>query len=201
MTERVQVRTPLDDGQLRRLKAGDFCEVTGVLYTGRDAAHKRFLEAIKKGEKLPVDLRGQILYYVGPTPARPGQVIGSAGPTTAVRMDSYLEPMLASTGLKATIGKGHRSRPALASMKRHGAVYFAALGGTGALLSKHIRKAEVVAYEDLGTEACRRLEVEKFPVYCINDLAGNDYYRASKAKWSTWQRPASAPGDMGEGLD
>ncbi len=200
MSAPVQVKTPLDDAQLERLKAGDLCEITGVLYTARDAAHKRFLEAIKKGEKLPVNLDRQILYYVGPTPARPGGVIGSAGPTTAVRMDSYLEPMLASTGLKATIGKGHRSRPALASMKNHRAVYFAALGGTGALLSNHIRKAQIVAYEDLGTEAVRRLEVEKFPVYCINDLAGNDYYREEKAKWSTWKRPGAAePG--GEGID
>jgi fumarate hydratase subunit beta len=196
----VQVRTPLDDGQLERLKSGDLCEITGVLYTARDAAHKRFIEAIKKGEKLPVDLTRQILYYVGPTPARPGHVIGSAGPTTAVRMDSYLETMLANTGLKATIGKGHRSRPALASMKKHRAVYFAALGGTGALLSQHIRKAQVVAYEDLGTEAVRRLEVAKFPVYCINDLAGNDHYRQEKAKWSTWKRPAA--GDTpSEGID
>ena len=200
MSGPVQVRTPLDDAQLARLKAGDLCEITGVLYTARDAAHKRFLEAIKKGEKLPVDLTRQILYYVGPTPARPGHVIGSAGPTTAVRMDSYLETMLANTGLKATIGKGHRSRAALGSMKKYGAVYFAALGGTGAALSQHIKKAQIVAYEDLGTEAVRRLEVEKFPVYCINDLAGNDHYRSEKAKWSTWQRPA--PGDApSEGID
>ena len=196
----IEVRTPLTDGALRGLKAGDACEVTGVLYTARDAAHKRFLDAIGRGEKLPVDLRNQILYYVGPTPARPGQVIGSAGPTTAVRMDSYLEKILANTGLKATIGKGHRSRPAIESMKRHGAVYFAALGGTGALLSKHIKKAEIVAYEDLGTEACRRLEVQGFPVYCINDLAGNDYYRQSKAQWQTWDKPRAAD-TAGEGLD
>lgn len=200
MTSPVQVTTPLDDAQLERLKAGDRCEISGVLYTARDAAHKRFLEAIKKGEKPPVDLRGQILYYVGPTPARPGQVIGSAGPTTAVRMDSYLEPLLANTGLKGTIGKGHRSRAALAVMKKYRAVYFAALGGTGALLSKHITKAEIVAYEDLGTEACRRLEVLKFPVYCINDLSGNDHYRQEKAKWSTWKRPASADAPS-EGID
>lgn len=200
MTAALQVKTPLSDGQLRSLKAGDLCEVSGVLYTARDAAHKRFLEAIGKGEKLPVDLRGQVLYYVGPTPAKPGQVIGSAGPTTSVRMDSYLESMLANTGLKGTIGKGHRTRPAVEAMKRHGAVYFAALGGAGALLSKHIKKAEVVAYEDLGTEACRRLEVEAFPVYCINDLAGNDFYRQSKARWQTWQKPRA--GDQaGEGLD
>ena len=200
MSAPVQVRPPLDDGQLKKLKAGDACEITGVLYTARDAAHKRFLEAIKKGEKLPVDLDRQILYYVGPTPAPQGKVIGSAGPTTAVRMDSYLETMLANTGLKATIGKGHRSRPALAAMKKHQAVYFAALGGTGALLSQHIKKAQVVAYEDLGTEAVRRLEVEKFPVYCINDLAGNDHYRSEKKKWATWQRPAPADAG-GEGLD
>ncbi len=196
----VQVKTPLSEAQLRSLKAGDLCEITGVLYTARDAAHKRFLEAIGKGEPLPVDLTGQVLYYVGPTPAKPGQVIGSAGPTTAVRMDSYLETMLAHTGLKATIGKGHRTRPALEAMKRHGAVYFAALGGAGALLSKHIKKAQVVAYEDLGTEACRRLEVERFPVYCINDLAGNDFYRQSKAKWQTWVKPRASEAG-GEGLD
>lgn len=195
----VQVKTPLTDDQLSKLKAGDACEITGVLYTGRDAAHKRFLEAVKKGDQLPVDLANQILYYVGPTPARPGQVIGSAGPTTAVRMDSYLEPLLAATGLKATIGKGHRSKPAIESMKRHRAVYFAALGGTGALLSKHITKAEVIAYEDLGTEAVRRLEVERFPVYCINDLAGNDYYRQSKAKWQTWKKPEAQSFSEGMG--
>jgi fumarate hydratase subunit beta len=200
VTTPVQVRTPLDDAQLQKLRAGDACEISGVLYTARDAAHKRFLEAIKKGEPLPVDLKRQILYYVGPTPAPPGKVIGSAGPTTAVRMDSYLETMLANTGLKATIGKGHRSRPALAAMKKHGAVYFAALGGTGALLSKHIVKAQVVAYDDLGTEAVRRLEVDRFPVYCINDLAGNDHYRSEKKKWATWQRPAPADAG-GEGID
>jgi len=200
VTGPIAVRTPLDDAQLAGLKAGDLCEITGVLFTARDAAHKRFLDAIKKGEELPVNLTRQVLYYVGPTPARAGQVIGSAGPTTAVRMDSYLEPMLANTGLKATIGKGHRSRPALAAMKKYRAVYFAALGGTGALLSKHIRKAEVVAYEDLGTEAVRRLEVERFPVYCINDLAGNDHYRQEKAKWQTWRRPQPAE-SYGEGLD
>ncbi len=200
MSEPLQIQTPLSQAQLKSLKAGDACEISGVLYTARDAAHKRFLEAIDKGESLPVDLRGQILYYVGPTPARAGQVIGSAGPTTAVRMDSYLERMLASTGLKATIGKGHRSRPAIEAMKRHGAVYFAALGGAGALLSKHIKRAEVVAYGDLGTEACRRLEVERFPVFCINDLAGNDFYRQSKARWQTWQKPRAAEAG-GEGLD
>ncbi|HKZ59133.1 MAG TPA: FumA C-terminus/TtdB family hydratase beta subunit [Candidatus Thermoplasmatota archaeon] len=200
MSAPVQVRTPLEEAQLKGLKAGDLCEITGVLFTARDAAHKRFLEAIRKGEPLPVDLRGQILYYVGPTPAKAGQVIGSAGPTTAVRMDSYLETMLARTGLKATIGKGHRTRGAVEAMKRHGAVYFAALGGAGALLSKHIKKAEVVAYEDLGTEACRRLEVERFPVYCINDLAGNDFYRQSKAKWQTWKKPKAVEA-AGEGLD
>jgi fumarate hydratase subunit beta len=200
VTAPVQVQTPLDDGQLERLRAGDPCEISGVLYTARDAAHKRFIEAIKKGEKLPVDLNRQILYYVGPTPAPAGKVIGSAGPTTAVRMDSYLETMLANTGLKATIGKGHRSRPALASMKKHRAVYFAALGGTGALLSKHIVKAQVVAYDDLGTEAVRRLEVDRFPAYCINDLAGNDHYRQEKKKWATWQRPAPADAG-GEGID
>jgi len=171
----IRLNTPLTDREVERLKIGDRVLLNGVLYTGRDAAHKRLFDLLKEGKELPFDIRGQIIYYVGPTPAKPGQVFGSAGPTTSYRMDAYA-PALIEKGLKGMIGKGMRSDAVKEAMKRFGAVYFAATGGAGALLAKRVKRAEVVAYEDLGPEAIRRLEVEDLPVIVINDVKGNDLY-------------------------
>jgi len=178
----LNIRSPLDDETIKNLKAGDQVFITGVIYTARDAAHKRLVEALDKGEKLPLDLSNQTIYYMGPSPARPGQVIGSAGPTTSGRMDSYA-PRLMAAGLKGMIGKGNRSQAVKDAMKKYKAVYFAAIGGAGALISKSIKKAEVIAYEDLGAEAIRRLEVENFPATVINDIYGGDLYEEGKAKY------------------
>ena len=179
----MEITTPLTDQVLRSLKTGDQVEITGVIYTARDAAHRRMAEALAKGESIPIKLEGNIIYYVGPTPPRPGQAIGSAGPTTSMRMDDFWAALLPH-GLRATIGKGGRSPELRKLMKQHGAVYFLAVGGSGALLSHHIKKAEVVAYEDLATEAIRRLEVEKFPVIVCNDTEGHDLLEEGKAKWA-----------------
>jgi fumarate hydratase subunit beta len=176
MRELIQVRTPLDGVVVSRLRVGDRVHVSGVIYTARDAAHRRLHDLVQQGSELPVDLQGQILYYTGPTPAPPGRVIGAAGPTTAGRMDVYT-PALLERGLKGMIGKGMRSREVIEAIRRHGAVYFAALGGLGALLARHIKEAEVVAYEDLGPEAIMRLVVEEFPVMVANDCRGGDLYR------------------------
>jgi fumarate hydratase subunit beta len=178
----INIKTPLDDETIGKLKAGDQVFITGVIYTARDAAHKRLLEALEKGEKLPFDLTNQTVYYMGPSPAKPGQVIGSAGPTTSGRMDSYA-PHLMAAGLKGMIGKGNRSQAVKDAIKKYKAVYFAAIGGAGALISKSIKKAEVIAYEDLGAEAIRRLEVENFPATVINDIYGGDLYEQGKAKY------------------
>jgi len=178
----LNIRSPLDDETIKNLKAGDQVFITGVIYTARDAAHKRLVEALDKGEKLPLDLSNQTIYYMGPSPARPGQVIGSAGPTTSGRMDSYA-PRLMAAGLKGMIGKGNRSQAVKDAMKKYKAVYFAAIGGAGALISKSIKKAEVIAYEELGAEAIRRLEVENFPATVINDIYGGDLYEEGKAKY------------------
>ncbi len=178
----LNIRSPLDDETIKNLKAGDQVFITGVIYTARDAAHKRLVEALDKGEKLPLDLSNQTIYYMGPSPARPGQVIGSAGPTTSGRMDSYA-PRLMAVGLKGMIGKGNRSQAVRDAMKKYKAVYFAAIGGAGALISKSIKKAKVIAYEDLGAEAIRRLEVESFPATVINDIYGGDLYEEGKAKY------------------
>ncbi|MBI2846294.1 MAG: Fe-S-containing hydro-lyase [Chloroflexi bacterium] len=178
----MDISPPLTEEVLEKLKAGDQITITGVIYTARDAAHKRLFEALEKGEKLPIDIRGQILYYVGPTPPKPGQAIGSAGPTTSVRMDVYT-PRLLAAGLKGTIGKGARRPPVREAMVKYKAVYLGAIGGAGALLSKHVKRAEVVAYEELGTEAIRRLEVEKFPVIVVNDIYGKDVYEEGKKKY------------------
>lgn len=167
---------------VRDLRSGDQVLISGVLYVGRDAAHKRLVEVLNRGEKPPVELKGQTIYYMGPSPARPGQVIGSAGPTTSGRMDPYT-PALLEAGLKAMIGKGGRSQAVREAIKRHGAVYFAAVGGAGALISKTIKKAEVVAYEDLGPEALRRLEVEDFPAVVVNDAHGGDLYQEGKERY------------------
>ena len=178
----LNIKTPLNEEIIKDLKAGDQVFITGVIYTARDSAHKRLVEAIDKGEKLPLDLANQTIYYMGPSPAKPGQVIGSAGPTTSGRMDSYA-PRLMSIGLKGMIGKGNRSQAVKDAMKKYKAVYFAAIGGAGALISKSIKKAEVIAYEDLGAEAIRRLEVENFPATVINDIYGGDLYEQGKAKY------------------
>ena len=180
MTKRITM--PLTDKALADLKAGDEVLLTGVMYAARDAAHQRIIEAVERGEEPPIDLKGQIIYYVGPTPPRPGQVIGSAGPTTAYRMDPFTPKML-ELGIKAAIGKGGRSKEVRDALVSHRAVYFGAIGGTGALLSGTIKKVDVVAYEDLGTEAIRRLEVEDFPVIVINDIYGNDLLEQGKAQW------------------
>ena len=178
----INIKTPLDEETVKKLKAGDQVFITGVIYTARDAAHKRLVETLDKGEKLPFDLTSQTVYYMGPSPAKPGQAIGSAGPTTSGRMDSYA-PRLMAAGLKGMIGKGNRSQAVKDAIKKYRAVYFAAIGGAGALISKSIKKAEVIAYEDLGAEAIRRLEVESFPATVINDIYGGDLYEQGKAKY------------------
>lgn len=176
------ISLPLSDSDARSLRAGDYVYLTGVLYTARDAAHKRMYEALDAGEELPVDLNGQVVYYLGPTPARPGHVIGSAGPTTSSRMDKYA-PRLLDLGLKGMVGKGKRTQEVIDAVVRNGAVYFAAVGGAGALLSKCIKKAEVVAYEDLGTEAIRKLYVEDLPVIVVIDPEGTNLYATAADNW------------------
>ncbi len=176
------IQLPLTDEAVKQLRAGDYVYLTGTLYTARDAAHRRMVEALSKGESLPVDIRGQVIYYVGPSPAKPGAVIGSAGPTTSLRMDPYTPPLL-EAGLKGIIGKGGRGPKVREALQKHGAVYFLAVGGAGALLSKQIRSLEVVAYEELGTEAMRRLEVEEFPVLVCDDIHGGDLLEQGKAQW------------------
>jgi len=178
----LNIKSPLDAETVKDLKAGDQVLITGVIYTARDAAHKRIVEALDKGQKLPLDVANQTIYYMGPSPARPGQPIGSAGPTTSGRMDSYA-PRLMAAGLKGMIGKGNRSQAVKDAMQEYKAVYFAAIGGAGALISKSIKKAEVIAYEELGAEAIRRLEVENFPATVINDSYGGDLYEQGKAKY------------------
>jgi fumarate hydratase subunit beta len=167
---------PLTTDVVETLKAGDTVRLTGVVYTARDAAHKRLVDLIAEGRELPIPLDGQVIYYVGPAPTPPGKVIGSAGPTTSYRMDPYA-PILIEHGLKGMIGKGERTEPVVESMKAHGAVYFAATGGAAALISKSIRAVEIVAYEDLGAEAIRRLEVEDFPLIVAQDCHGGNVYR------------------------
>lgn len=178
----VSIKTPLSREQARQLKAGDSCLISGVIYTARDAAHKRLCELAEQGKPLPVDMKDAVIYYVGPTPARPGEAIGSAGPTTSYRMDAY-SPLLIAQGLTGMIGKGKRNEEVVSAMREHGAVYFGAIGGCGALLSKCIKKAEVVAYEDLGAEAIRRLEVEDFPAIVVIDSEGGNLYQAGRAAY------------------
>jgi len=178
----VHIKTPLDEKTVESLEAGDQVFITGVIYSARDAAHKRMVEALDKGEKLPFDVNNQIVYYMGPSPAKPGHVIGSAGPTTSGRMDVY-SPRLMSVGLKGMIGKGNRTPAVKDAMKKYKAVYFAAIGGAGALISKSIKKSELVAYGELGAEAILRLEVENFPATVINDIRGGDLYEQGKAKY------------------
>jgi len=176
------IKAPLDDETIKKLRAGDQLFITGVIYVGRDAAHKRLVEALDEGKPLPFDLQGQTIYYMGPSPAKPGQPIGAAGPTTSGRMDAY-SPRLMAEGLKGMIGKGMRSQAVKDAIKQYGAVYLAAIGGAGALISKSIKKSDVIAYEELGAEAVRRLEVENFPATVINDIYGGDLYDDGKAKY------------------
>ncbi len=179
----IKLKTPLSDKDVEKLKIGDKVLLTGVILTGRDAAHKRLVDLLDAGKELPVDIRGQVIYYVGPSPAKPGQAIGSAGPTTSYRMDAYA-PRLMALGMKGMIGKGNRAPAVVEAMKKYKAVYFGATGGAGSLISKSIKKAEVVAYPELGPEAIMRLEVEDFPVVVINDTRGNDLYVEGAKKYS-----------------
>jgi fumarate hydratase subunit beta len=177
-----KVMLPLNDEVLKDLKTGDNLLLTGVIYAARDAAHKRMVEALDQEKPLPFDIKGATIYYMGPTSARPGRVIGSAGPTTSGRMDAYA-PRLIIAGLKGMIGKGSRAKAVKDAMAKHKAVYLGAIGGAGALISKSIKKAEVIAYEELGARAICRLEVEDFPVMVVNDISGGDLYEEGKAKY------------------
>lgn len=178
----IHITNPISEQELLKLKAGDRVLLSGTIYTARDAAHKRMYEALQKGEELPFNVAGQTIYYVGPTPAKPGAVIGSAGPTTSGRMDKYT-PALLDLGLKGMIGKGYRSEEVIESMKKNKAVYFAAIGGSGALIARTIQSVEVVAYEDLGPEAIYKLTIKNFPAVAIIDSKGNDWYKIGKQQF------------------
>ena len=177
------VTTPLSDADVASLKAGDRVRITGVMYTARDAAHGRLKPLIEKGAPLPFDVKGAIIYYTGPSPAQPGDIAGSIGPTTASRMDTFT-PALLKLGLKGTMGKGYRGQAVKDALRQFRAVYFGAIGGAGAVLSRHVKKLEVVAYADLGTEAIRRLEVEKFPAIVLNDSHGGDLYSEGQKQYA-----------------
>jgi fumarate hydratase subunit beta len=177
-----RITTPVTDDVIAKMKVGDRVYITGYLLCGRDSAHKKLVDLIKDGKQLPIDVKGQLIYYVGPTPARPGKAIGSAGPTTSYRMDSYA-PILHSLGLKGSIGKGSRSKEVKEAMMKFKAVYLAAVGGAGALISKSIESSEIVAYPELGPEAIRRVKVKDFPCIVINDMYGGDLYEEGKKKY------------------
>lgn len=178
----ISIKTPFTREDAMKLKAGDSCLISGVIYTARDAAHKRLCELIAQGKELPLDIKDSIIYYVGPTPEKPGQTIGSAGPTTSYRMDSY-SPDLIALGQTGMIGKGKRDCEVITAMKKYGAVYFGAIGGCGALLSQCIKKSEIIAYDDLGAEAIRRLEVEDFPAIVIIDSKGKNLYETGRKSY------------------
>jgi fumarate hydratase subunit beta len=180
--EPIHLEIPLTNEDIEPLKTGDIVRLNGVIYTARDAAHARKADAIEKGDPLPFDPEGQVVYFTGPAPARPGHALGPSGPTTASRMDPY-SPLLIERGLRGMIGKGLRSEAVRESMREHGCVYFGAVEGTAALLAQCVKEAEVIAYEDLGAEAIRRLVVEDFPVVVVNDLHGGDLYTEGKEKW------------------
>lgn len=178
----IKIAAPLSREGARQLRAGDSCLISGTIYTARDAAHKRLCQLLAEGKELPMEIKDSVIYFVGPTPAKPGQVIGSAGPTTSYRMDAY-SPALIAEGQTGMIGKGKRGPEVVAAMKEYGAVYFGAIGGCGALLSKCIQKSEIVAYEDLGAEAIRRLEVVDFPVVVVIDSMGNNLYESGRQNY------------------
>jgi len=178
----IKITAPLDIKEIVNLRAGDFVNITGNIYAARDAAHKRFFELIERREKLPIDLKGQIIFYAGPTPAKPGNPCGSVGPTTSYRMDPYT-PELLERGLKGMIGKGFRSKEVIDSIKKNKAVYFAAVGGAAALIARSVKKSEVIAYEDLGAEAVFRFYVEDFPAIVVVDSAGNNLYETEPPKY------------------
>ncbi len=180
------IKAPLLKEDISKLKAGDYVYITGTIYTARDAAHKRMFEALQNGETLPIEMKNNVIYYMGPSPAREGRPIGSAGPTTSSRMDKYA-PSLLDLGLSGMIGKGKRNEQVKEAVVRNGAVYFAAVGGAGALLSKAITSSEVVAYDDLGTEAIRKLEVKDFPAIVVMDKDGNDLYETAVQTYCEWQ--------------
>lgn len=182
----IKITTPFKDEDLKKLKAGDNVLITGYIYTGRDAAHKRLVDLLDEGKELPIDVEGACIYYVGPAPAKPGQALGSAGPTTAYRMDPYT-PQLLDQGLKGMIGKGKRDQGVKDAMARNGAVYFAAIGGAAALIAKSVKEAEIIAYEDLGAEAIRRLYVEDFPATVEIDTNGVDLYEVGKKEYLEWK--------------
>ena len=186
----IRISAPLTEADVAELKAGDHVRFYGSIYTARDAAHRRMLASVEKGKSLPVDLTGQIIYYVGPTPARPGRVIGSAGPTTAMRMDPFT-PKLLELGLKMIIGKGGRGAEVRKALQEHKAVYCLAVGGAGALLSKSIQKLDVIAYEDLGTESMKRLEVDGFPAIVCCDMHGGDLLQQGKDQWREQEKLGS----------
>jgi len=179
----IRIETPVTEELLSGLKIGDRVLISGTIYTGRDAAHKRMVEALDKGEELPFDVNGQVIYYAGPAPTPPGKPIGSVGPTTSYRMDPYA-PRMMEAGLKGMIGKGPRAVEVIEAMVKYKAVYFAAIGGSAALLARKVKSAEIIAYEELGPEAVRRLVVEDFPVIVVNDLEGNDLYVEGVAKYA-----------------
>lgn len=178
----ISVTCPMTQTIATQLQAGDVVQLSGTVYSARDAAHKRMCEALKNGEELPFSLKGAVIYYMGPSPALPGGIIGAAGPTTSYRMDAYA-PLLMEHGLLGMIGKGSRDTAVLESIQRHGGIYFAATGGAGALLSRCIIRAEVIAYPDLGAEAVRRLEIKDFPAVVVNDCHGGDWYAAGRAAY------------------
>ena len=180
-----KLTTPLKAEDLKELKAGDDVYITGYIYTARDAAHARLVKLLEEGKELPFDPKGAVIYYVGPAPAKPGQPLGSAGPTTSYRMDSFA-PKLMDVGLKGMIGKGKRDQEVKDSIVKNGATYFAAIGGAAALIAKSVKTAEVIAYEDLGAEAIRKLYVEDFPVTVINDAHGNDLYQMGRKEYLEW---------------
>jgi fumarate hydratase subunit beta len=184
MNDAIKLTTPLSAADVERLQIGDRVLISGAIYTGRDAAHKRLTDLIQAGEPLPIDIEGQIIYYVGPSPAKPGRPVGAAGPTTSYRMDAYA-PELIRLGLKGMIGYGARNQDVKDAMVKFKAVYFAAIGGAGALMAQAIKKAEIIAYEDLGPEAIRKMEVEDFPVIVVNDVRGNDLYEEGIKKYAT----------------
>lgn len=182
MTNFFHLKTPLSIEDIEMLRSGDRVVISGIIYTARDIAHRRLLELIEAGKELPIPIEGQVIYYVGPSPARPGRAIGAAGPTTSYRMDAYT-PSLLERGLKGMIGKGKRSSEVKEAIVRHKAVYMAATGGAGALISRAIKQARIVAYEDLGPEAIRELEVDKLPAIVVNDIEGNDLYLEGQEKY------------------